>query len=128
MLLSPTAVSASSPSLLPLTRLELKRISPAAIILGTLAWLLVFFDGFLVIRKEKQGGADLCAHLPLSRGPESTLTAIPSCSIIDTFLSKGKDRTMKEHRRLERRITIGTTLALFLLWVRPLSLSLLHVR
>lgn len=60
----------------------------------------------------------------LSRGPESMLTAILSGSIIDTFLSKGKDRTMKEHRRLERRITIGTTLALFLLWVRPPSLSL----
>ncbi|GAA5849301.1 hypothetical protein JCM9279_006442 [Rhodotorula babjevae] len=73
-------------------------LTPTAvtIILGTLAWLLVFFDGFLVLRKEKQGGADF---------------------IIDTFLSKGKDRTMKEHRRLERRITIGTTLALFLLWL-----------
>ncbi|GAA5939526.1 hypothetical protein JCM3775_004851 [Rhodotorula graminis] len=73
-------------------------LSPTAvtIILGTLAWILVFFDGFLVLRKEKQGGADF---------------------IIDQFLSKGKDRTMKEHRRLERRITIGTTLTLFVLWL-----------
>ncbi|GAA5913737.1 hypothetical protein JCM8208_003870 [Rhodotorula glutinis] len=73
-------------------------LTPTAvtIILGSLAWILVFFDGWLVLRKEKQGGADF---------------------IIDTFLSKGKERTMKEHRRLERRITIGTTLALFVLWL-----------
>ncbi|BGP44129.1 hypothetical protein JCM10449v2_008193 [Rhodotorula kratochvilovae] len=66
------------------------------IILGVLAWLLVAFDGFLLLRKEKQGGSDF---------------------IIDTFLSKGKDRSMKEHRRLERKITIGVTLSLFVLWL-----------
>ncbi|GAA6055673.1 hypothetical protein JCM3770_003405 [Rhodotorula araucariae] len=68
----------------------------ATMILGVVAWLLIAFDGFLLLRKEKQGGSDF---------------------IIDTFLSKGKERTMKEHRQLERKITVGVTLALFLLWL-----------
>lgn len=48
-------------------------------------------------------------------------------SIIDVwdrhFGKTGVQRTWKEHRRLERKVTIGVTVGLFLLWVRT-SISL----
>lgn len=41
-------------------------------------------------------------------------------SIIDRFFPRkkdGKERNMKEHRRLERKITISVTVFMYLVWV-----------
>ncbi|GAA6008566.1 uncharacterized protein JCM10292_007250 [Rhodotorula paludigena] len=68
------------------------------IILGALAWLLVILKVFLLARKEKQGASDY---------------------IIDRFFPRkkdGKERNMKEHRRLERKITISVTVFMYLIW------------
>ncbi|GJN94634.1 hypothetical protein Rhopal_007717-T1 [Rhodotorula paludigena] len=68
------------------------------IILGALAWLLVVLKVFLLARKEKQGASDY---------------------IIDRFFPRkkdGKERNMKEHRRLERKITISVTVFMYLVW------------
>ena len=62
-ILSPHVVSALLSSFLSRRGLKAKSLRPAAIILGVLAWLLVAFDGFLLLRKEKQGGSDLCVRL-----------------------------------------------------------------
>ncbi|GAA5886929.1 hypothetical protein JCM6882_009388 [Rhodosporidiobolus microsporus] len=70
-------------------------LSPTAatIILGSVAWLLLVLD--VVAYFKKEGMSDL---------------------IIDRFFH-GDKRDFDEHRKLERKITIGVTLFLFILWL-----------
>ncbi|GAA5944270.1 hypothetical protein JCM10213_003209 [Rhodosporidiobolus nylandii] len=68
----------------------------ATIILGSLAWVLLAIDTLVIY--HKQGASDL---------------------IIDRLLKpkNGRVRTFDEHRRLERKITIGVTIAMFVVWL-----------
>ncbi|GAA5981793.1 hypothetical protein JCM11641_007426 [Rhodosporidiobolus odoratus] len=73
-------------------------LSPTAatIILGIIAYALLALDA--LVYYKKMGASDL---------------------IIDRFmkLRDGKVRSFKEHRRLERKITIGVTAAMFFIWL-----------
>ncbi|GAA5857952.1 hypothetical protein JCM8547_006636 [Rhodosporidiobolus lusitaniae] len=65
----------------------------ATFILGGIAWGLLVIDG--IAFWKKMGASDL---------------------IIATFIKTPRDRTFDEHRKLERKITIGVTVFLFVFW------------
>ncbi|BGP66621.1 hypothetical protein NBRC10512_000362 [Rhodotorula toruloides] len=72
----------------------------ATCILGVIAWLMVFFDAWIFLGKNKIGGSDYLID------------------VWDRHFGKtGVQRTWKEHRRLERKVTIGVTVGLFFLWL-----------
>ncbi|GAA6035493.1 hypothetical protein JCM8097_000279 [Rhodosporidiobolus ruineniae] len=64
----------------------------AALVLGVIAWLFFFLDLFVVYKKQGLG------------------------DYIVERLNRGKDLTFREHREKERKITIYTCVALYLLW------------
>ncbi|BGP36046.1 hypothetical protein JCM10296v2_007898 [Rhodotorula toruloides] len=95
--LTPVVAIASFPYSLPATRTDSDRWT--ACILGGIAWVMVFFDAWIFLGKDKIGVGSLI-------------------DVWDRHFGKtGVQRTWKEHRRLERKVTIGVTVGLFLLWL-----------